>query len=46
MKKVFLVFRTHPEVIEKDDFITFLLTYKESKNLNIETTLDFCGVIK
>ena len=35
----------YQEAIEKADIITFLVAHKEFKTLNVETGLDFCGVL-
>ncbi len=36
----------YKKALEEADIVTFLVAHKEFKNLNIETTLDFCGVNK
>ncbi len=35
----------YEKAIEEADIVTFLVAHKEFKSLNIETTLDFCGVL-
>lgn len=35
----------YKDAIEQADIVTFLVAHKEFKNLNIETDLDFCGVL-
>ncbi|UFH59222.1 UDP-N-acetyl-D-mannosamine dehydrogenase [Sulfurovum mangrovi] len=35
----------YQEAVEKADVVTFLVAHKEFKNLEIETDLDFCGVL-
>ena len=34
------------EALEQADVVTFLVGHKEFKNLEIETNLDFCGIMK
>jgi len=36
----------YKKALEKADLITFLVAHKEFKKLDIETCLDFCGVLK
>ena len=36
----------YKEALEKADIITFLVAHREFTNLNIQTSLDFCGVLK
>ncbi len=36
----------YQEAVKKADIVTFLVAHKEFKNLEIETNLDFCGVLK
>lgn len=36
----------YQEAVKKADVITFLVAHKEFKDLEIETDLDFCGVMK
>ena len=33
------------EALEKADIVTFLVGHKEFKNLDIKTSLDFCGIL-
>ncbi len=35
----------YKEALEKADIVTFLVAHREFKNLEIETDLDFCGVL-
>jgi UDP-N-acetyl-D-mannosaminuronic acid dehydrogenase len=35
----------YKEALEQADIVTFLVAHKEFKNLDIETNLDFCGVL-
>jgi len=35
----------YQEAVEKADVVTFLVAHKEFKNLEIQTDLDFCGLI-
>ena len=34
------------EAIDQADIVTFLVSHEEFKNLNVNTELDFCGVLK
>jgi UDP-N-acetyl-D-mannosaminuronic acid dehydrogenase len=36
----------YAEALEKADVVTFLVAHKEFKNLDVQTELDFCGVLK
>lgn len=36
----------YKEALEKADIVTFLVAHKEFKNLNVQTELDFCGVLR
>ncbi|MDY0402785.1 UDP-N-acetyl-D-mannosamine dehydrogenase [Sulfurovum sp.] len=36
----------YQEAVEKADVVTFLVAHKEFKNLNVQTELDFCGVLR
>lgn len=35
----------YKEALEKADIVTFLVAHKEFKNLDVQTELDFCGVL-
>lgn len=35
----------YKEALEKADIVTFLVAHKEFKNIDVQTKLDFCGVV-
>jgi UDP-N-acetyl-D-mannosaminuronic acid dehydrogenase len=35
----------YKDALKKADIVTFLVAHREFKRLNIETELDFCGVL-
>jgi UDP-N-acetyl-D-mannosaminuronic acid dehydrogenase len=45
MKNIQYDVTDYEEALPKLDIITFLVTHKEFKGLDMQTDLDFCGVL-